>query len=321
IRHDLGRMNQVCTYCGSKFWMNEKDRRSTCVSPTFAVCCAKGKVNLPPLLQPPPYLMELYTLSGSTANSFRKNIRGYNSLLACTSFGANVNDEFQTRGVSNFSIHGQVYHLIGSLLPEEGQVPKFAQLYIYDTENEIRNRLNIMMHDIDSTILQNLQNMLDPINPYIQTFQQTRDIFQTSETSNVSMVIYSDRTQDLHRYNTPTSSDIAALMIGDGHDIEPLNRDILLRSYEGGLQRISELHPSYDPLHYILLFPKGDDGWHADIPLAGSTLRTRVTQMQFYSYRLQIRNGDWIQSAGRLYQQYIVDQYAKIEQNRLNYLR
>jgi len=43
--------------------------------------------------------------------------------------------------------------------------------------------------------------------------------------------------------------------------------------------------------------------------------------MQFYSYRLQIRDGDWIQSASRLYQQYIVDQYAKIEQNRLNYLR
>ena len=43
--------------------------------------------------------------------------------------------------------------------------------------------------------------------------------------------------------------------------------------------------------------------------------------MQFYSYRLQIRDGDWIQSASRLYQQYIVDQYAKIEQNHLNYLR
>src|SRR6266498_3554286 len=50
-----------------------------------------------------------------------------------------------------------------------------------------------------------------------------------------------------------------------------------------------------------------------DLPLIGSRRRKRVTQMQFYSYRLQ--------SAGRLYQQYIVDQYAKIEQNRLNYLR
>src|SRR6266498_3278355 len=43
--------------------------------------------------------------------------------------------------------------------------------------------------------------------------------------------------------------------------------------------------------------------------------------MQFYSYRLQIKDRDWIQHASHLYQQYIIDQYAKIEQNRLNYLR
>ncbi len=320
IRHELGSMDQLCLHCGAKFWMDEKNQRSTQVSPTFSVCCANGKVRLMPLLKPPPYLMNLYTSSESEADSFRRNARSYNSLLACTSFGANVNDEFQGRGVSNFSIHGQIYHLIGPLLPEEGQIPRFAQLYIYDTEHEIRNRLSLMQN-LDATILQNLQNILNMVNPYIHVFRQARDIFQTSETSNVSMVIHSDRTQDLRRYGAPTSSDVAALMIGDGHDINPSNRDILLGTHEGGLQRISELHPSYDALHYVLLFPKGDDGWHADIPLTEPGARKRVTQMQFYSYRLQIRNGDWIQSAGRLYQQYIVDQYAKIEQNRLNYLR
>jgi len=61
------------------------------------------------------------------------------------------------------------------------------------------------------------------------------------------------------------------------------------------------------------LFPRGDDGWHIDVSLIDSVKRERVTAMQFYSYRLQIRDGDWLQNAGRLYQQYIVDQYAKIE--------
>ncbi|GES85174.1 transcriptional factor B3 [Rhizophagus clarus] len=83
-------------------------------------------------------------------------------------------------------------------------------------------------------------------------------------------------------------------MVGDGHELHTANRDILLKMRNGNLQRISEIHPSYDPLHYILLFPRGDDGWHVDIPLIGSVNRER---------------------------QYIVDQYTKIEQNRLNYLK
>lgn len=42
---------------------------------------------------------------------------------------------------SVFRMHGQNYHLIGSLIPTVGEPPKFAQLYIYDTHNEVTNRL------------------------------------------------------------------------------------------------------------------------------------------------------------------------------------
>src|SRR5204863_8696006 len=127
-------------------------------------CCAHGKVLLPRLIEPPPYLLNLYTSSESDAISFRKNIRCYNNILACTSFGANI-EKFQGQGVSNFRTHGQVYHRIGPLLPEEGQPPGFAQLYIYDSEHENMNRHNIMQ-DLDNNILQNLLNMLDRSNPY-----------------------------------------------------------------------------------------------------------------------------------------------------------
>ena len=61
-RHELGRMDQVCIHCGARFWMNEKNQSSSLRFPSFAVCCAGGKVNLPPLLKPPPYLLDLYTV-------------------------------------------------------------------------------------------------------------------------------------------------------------------------------------------------------------------------------------------------------------------
>ena len=40
------------------------------------------------------------------------------------------------RGPYVFKINGQNHYRIGSLFPARGESPKFAQLYIYDTENE-----------------------------------------------------------------------------------------------------------------------------------------------------------------------------------------
>jgi len=70
------------------------------------------------------------------------------------------------------------------------------------------------------------------------------------------MLIHSDRTYSRNCYNIPASSEVATIMIGDGYNIDITNRNIHLRLRKGGLQRISETHPSYDPLHYVLLFPK-----------------------------------------------------------------
>ncbi|EXX65046.1 uncharacterized protein OCT59_021536 [Rhizophagus irregularis] len=106
------------------------------------------------------------------------------------------------------------------------------------------------MQNLDVNILQNLQDMLDEYNPYVQNFHQIRDVIQANEATEISMLIHSDQTKDSRRYNAPTASDVAAIMIGDGYDVDPSNRDILLRLRDEGLQRISELHPSYDPLHY-----------------------------------------------------------------------
>jgi hypothetical protein len=45
-----------------------------------------------------------------------------------------------------FCMHGQNYHHIGSLIPEEGNKPRWAQLYIYDTEHEVENRISVVIN-------------------------------------------------------------------------------------------------------------------------------------------------------------------------------
>ncbi|CAI2180556.1 2587_t:CDS:1, partial [Funneliformis geosporum] len=100
--------------------------------------------------------------------------------------------------------------------------PTFTQLYIYDTEHENENRINIMQ-DLNHDILLYLQNMLDKCNLYIQSFRQVRNIILSNITSKISMIIHSNRTHNPHHYNAPASSDIAVIMIGDGHNIELTN--------------------------------------------------------------------------------------------------
>ena len=51
------------------------------------------------------------------------------------------------------------------------------------------------------------------------------------------------------------------------------NRDVVLRARGGQLERISQNSPSYAALHYVLLFPKGENGWHPRIPIRGAQLR------------------------------------------------
>ena len=68
-------------------------------------------------------------------------------MFSFTSMGGKIDKTINdTRGPYTFRLYGENYHRLGSLLPNEGQSPKWAQLYIYDTENEIRNRLSAIWY-------------------------------------------------------------------------------------------------------------------------------------------------------------------------------
>src|SRR5438046_1366191 len=77
-------------------------------------------------------------------------------------------------------------------------------------------------------------------------------------------IIHNTHGKDMRQYNQPTASEIAAIML-DYDDYVPNIRDIVIKTHEGYLRRISELHGAYDPLQYPLLFPYGEYGWHDDI--------------------------------------------------------
>jgi hypothetical protein len=332
-RHTLGNMTHKCSECEAMMWLDERANKSVRL-PVFSTCCAKGKVILPPLQELPPPLNILLTGTDLCSRTFRQNIRMYNSALSFTSIGAKIDQQITgTSGIYTFRIHGEMYHRIGSLLPNPETQPQFAQIYIYDTDHEIQNRLSIIP-DLDFNILAELQQMLHDINPYVNNFRQVGNLLKDNPLLDLKLVITNNRTKDPRRYNTPNASEVAAIMIGTGQETEYQNRDIVLQPYEGGLQRISEIHPSYIPLHYVLMFPRGEDGWHPNIPIRNEVSEIsdddeiditskHVTPMNYFAYRLQIRSNEatTLHYYGRLFQQWIVDMYTVIEQARLNYLR
>ena len=79
----------------------------------------------------------------------------------------------------------------------------------------------------------------------------------------------------------------------------------------------------YDPLIYVLMFPYGDKGWELGCHKSGTHHNEKCSAMQFYRYRLMICGGDTfnpLHRMGRLFQQFIIDMYVKIEGERLNFL-
>lgn len=103
-------------------------------------------------------------------------------LDAFTSMGADVNDSLNHGGGPYvFKINGQVHHHIGALLPKENTPTKFAQLYIYDTQNEIQNRMCAILSEggdpsaLDPVIAAELMQMLDECIPLVKQFRLARD--------------------------------------------------------------------------------------------------------------------------------------------------
>ncbi|XP_057770918.1 uncharacterized protein LOC130990707 [Salvia miltiorrhiza] len=231
-----------------------------------------------------------------------------------------------------FRLHGQNYHLIGSLMPMEGCPPKFAQLYIYDTDNEVHNRILSVRdvgnyNDLHTEIVRDLQAMLDEQNVLAKSFRMAKDRLRDAIQPDVNLRLISERGKDARTYNLPSTSEVAALIVGDIDDSMG-NRDIVIEFKSGQLKRINELHPSYLALQYPLLFPYGEDGYKCDIPFAKGVeeskySRKKISVKEFLAYRLHERRGEFsiLFYCRRLFQQFIVDSYTMVEAGRLNFFR
>ncbi|KAK9286855.1 hypothetical protein L1049_015261 [Liquidambar formosana] len=151
---------------------------------------------------------------------------------------------------------------------------------------------NTYVGQVNTLVIQGLKSMLYEINPYANVCQSACQLLDINQVQDLRIRILESRCGNWRQYVHPTSDEVVALM---------------------RLQRISEIHPSYMPLEYPLLFPYGEDGWRIGIPY----------QVGSVPAKLQYREseGKTLLQGGRVFQQYIVDAYAVIEEQHLKWVR
>lgn len=300
----------------------------------YNLCCKGGRIDLPELKHPPSFLAKLLKFDGDARSKrFLRQIRSYNSLFAFTSLGADIDRSINT-GSSPcvFKINGVVHHRIGSLLPKHGAPPKFAQLYIYDTDNETTNRMNIFDKESssdgppDKQIVEKLGSMLDEHNELVKSFRYAKERLEEHGDQDIALRLMGCNAKDEVQYNLPSNGEIAGIVVGD-YSKDAYIYDVLVKSKDNRLRQVSALHPSYMALPYPLLFPYGDRGFHlgikyTDFRSLAPTARRYVTMLEYYIYRMHYRlnKPNPYTCCGRLSDSLAVDAYSTVEGSRLQFI-
>ena len=258
--HDIGPPSFESPNCRAVMWYEERCSRDKSTSnPMFSLCCQRGKVLLPKFKEAPSPLNELMDYNNPASSKFKERIRVYNGMFCYTSFGAKIDNSVNTgRGPYTFRINGQSYHRVGSLLPAQDKQPKYAQLYFFDTVNEVKNRMGAFIDNADSEtvdekIIGGLIRMFDVSSSITKAFRMARDWCNLNNSARFELRLLSHRSS-ARQYNATAVAEIAALITNDFGDGIP-TRDIIINNKDEGLKRISELHPKYMALQYPLLFP------------------------------------------------------------------
>ncbi|KAJ7500136.1 hypothetical protein B0H11DRAFT_1714802 [Mycena galericulata] len=163
--------------------------------------------------------------------------------------------------------------------------------------------------------------MLREHNPYVHLFRHSHEVLRDlgDDVEDHSVRLRVAPGVHARRGNLPTADEVAVILPGDQSRAEP--RDIILRRRNGPLMQISDLHAAYTPLYYVLLFPRGESGWHPDMKLnePDKDYPGRLTQTRYVAYRLHQRKDEppTILRGCRLLQRYMVDMWASADQNRL----
>ncbi|KAL8133744.1 hypothetical protein AgCh_008982 [Apium graveolens] len=186
---DVGDPDKICSKCQAIMWNHERNNKSaTRKPPTFSLCCKNGLIILDKEKQPPEPLASLL-IGGSRFRHLKENIR-----------------------------------IIGSFVPLDGEMPKFCQIYIYGTEDEVHNRINVVMGGRDAVyedIVQSLLEILDKHNRLVKDFRMTRERISQNAVDKFRLVLISSCSASGRPNHIGPSNEVVGLIVTDEYGLTP----------------------------------------------------------------------------------------------------
>ncbi|XP_073049278.1 uncharacterized protein [Primulina eburnea] len=210
-------------------------------------------------------LLELFKdPSSPVAILFCCQVRLYNNVFSFTSFAVRLDKKLASlqRGVYTFRAHGQIFHSLPPLIPNSDG-PRYFQLYFWDNDNELENRMSVFLDAyVDRELMVLLIDVMK-VNPYAQLLKW---INQYSSIRNLRLHISKNILVDQRCYNSPSADQVAAIWIEGNDDANiPQSRDIVACRRDGQTHQIQHYYGYYDSLQYPFFFPYGDNGWQQNI--------------------------------------------------------
>ena len=136
-----------------------------------------------------------------------------------TSFGTNIISEGNF--IPTFIVQHQVYHSIGSLLPEKDKPFQFLQIYvIYDYNEQAIVKLN-NFQNLNKSLIMELQDYLYQVNPYVWDLKVALESIPLNNRNNYNLIINADRkpaSEHYEFYNKPSTNEVAMLLVDQHYE-------------------------------------------------------------------------------------------------------
>ncbi|KAL0073621.1 hypothetical protein F4703DRAFT_1936565 [Phycomyces blakesleeanus] len=211
-----------------------------------------------------------------------------------------------------------MYHNIGSLRSQDPTTAGLSQIYFWNTNKQLARR-STLFSGLNPSTIETIQNSINLCNPYAHTLKSEAKQFRDQPIRTLQVIVRAAR--EIGRcYDIQSSPEVAAIVIEESADRAALLHDIAINDHTTRYRSISSMNPTYITFHYVLMFPFGDDGWHMNLKCIppNPLLRTihcqsvKVSLLDHCCYLMMVCDGTYLHHYGRLFQQYLVDNYRPI---------